>query len=589
MNNQFRERSSKYKKKKNSEQQKSVIGLDDVLMNYFCSYMLTTNPNVRRFGLGNLKSLLIKISPDIFDDHPLMKLKYEFLLYGIDKRIDGLSAELVMSDIRRHMNIDVLLQQNVIKELNDVEVDYVDSSVMALMDNIIFDAHVSILKDLCGQYEGAEIIQRDAIVKELRKEIDSISSEFRKHDIQYHNSTTTFRLSEMDEFEGEIDKYLNTPSQSLITGMQGFNGILGGGFQKTRLYCLFGMAGEGKTVTMVNLLYQLWKYNKGVKPTDPSKKPCICLFTMENLVIEYVCSLFHIITRGGNIRNFSSGKEALEEFKLRKFEYSGEDDIELVITYAAGHTESVQYMHHQVDQLRTEGYEPIAYFVDYLMRILPSKFTGDPYIDYGTVANDLKSFAIGKNIPVITASQLNREAAKIIDEGRNSNQADIIKKLGRATIGDSINIDRNIDASIILVPEISQTGERYMAFKMTKHRFEIYTNVVSFFQPIYPGSYIAFVEDIYDVKPAYRESLVRNDDEIKTLIGNNINKVSMQPLNSIKELMEEKADPVVSSLVDIKPKPKEEYGLNSKNLVEESNLKAIVYITPLEERTNQSI
>ena len=586
MDNQFKDRGTKYKKRKNDNKKSQVLGIDDILMNYFCSYMLSTNSRIKRFGLSNLKSFLENIDSNIFKDKPLIKLKYDFLLMGLGMRINGLQPDLILSDIERHMDISALKQQSFFKELNDAEVDYVEESIMSLLNNLSFDGHVVSLRDLCDRYASANSTERDSIVKELRKEIDSISAEFRKYDIQYHNSATTFRLSEMDEFEGEIDKYLKDPSYRLITGMQSFNGILGGGFQKTRLYCLFGLAGEGKTITMVNLLYQLWKYNKNVKPSDTTKKPCICLFTMENLVIEYVCSLFHIITRGKNIKQFTSGKEALEEFKLRKFEYSGEDDIELVITYAPGHSQDVQYLYNQVDQLRIEGYEPVAYFVDYLMRILPSKITGDPYVDYGTVANDLKTFAISKEIPVITASQLNREAAKIIDEGRTNNHIDIIKKLGRATIGDSINIDRNIDASIILVPEKSQTNERYMAFKMTKHRYEIYTDTTSFFQPIYPNPYIAFVEDLYDIKPASKETLVTTSDDMRELLGgDNVNKVSMvQPLNSIKDLIPHQ-NSIVSSLVE--DDPKAEYGLNSKDLVE-NNLKEIVYVVPLEERASRS-
>ena len=41
--------------------------------------------------------------------------------------------------------------------------------------------------------------------------------------------------------------------------------MLGGGFEKGRVYSFFGLPGEGKTVTLENLMYQIWKYNKGFK------------------------------------------------------------------------------------------------------------------------------------------------------------------------------------------------------------------------------------------------------------------------------------------------------------------------------------
>jgi hypothetical protein len=369
----------------------------------------------------------------------------------------------------------------------------------------------------------------------------------------------------MQDTVEEIHNYICNPSYKLVTGMQGFNGLLGGGFQKTKLYCLFGMAGEGKTVSMVNLLYQVWKYNKGYKTKDPTKKPIIILLTMENLVIEYICSLFHVITRGGNIKNCQSAQACLDEFKARKFEYMGEDDIELLIEYKPVGSIDTRYMYQLTEEMEDEGYETICFFMDYLMRIKPSEVSRDPYQDLGTVANDFKTFAIMKDVPFITASQLNREAAKIIDEGRNSNQANIIKKLGRATIGDSIQIDRNIDGTIILVPEVSATGERYMAYKLTKHRYEIYTDKVSIFQPMYPGSYIALVEDIYDAKPAFKESLARDTEEMREAFGG-VERVTINTtIKSLTELTSKK-NMAMPQLVDSQ-KP-EEFRLESTKLVE---------------------
>jgi hypothetical protein len=218
--------------------------------------------------------------------------------------------------------------------------------------------------------------------------------------------------------------------------------------------------------------------------------------------------------------------------------------------------------------------------MDYPMRIRPSEYTHDMYTDLGTVTNDFKTFAILKDIPFITASQLNRDAAKIIDEGRNSKQANIIKKLGRATIGDSINIDRNIDGTIILVPEISASGERFMAYKLTKHRYEIYTNIVSIFQPMYPGSYIALVEDLYDPKPAFRETLARDVEELAGAFQD-VDRVSInQTIKSLKELTSTKKM-MMPHMVEENPAP--EIGMDTTKLVERE-LITIYDIIPVEDR-----
>lgn len=581
----FNQRQQKFSKKRSSKpariDNQILFGIDDVLMNLFCSYIVSQNQTIHKFAISNLDKLMRSINPSTFENNPLLAIKHRFILRALQGRLNGLSGELILSDISRHMDTSMLFQDpRFIRELSNEEVKYVEDTVAQFLNTMTFDSKLGNFMQLCQDYEHADYRDRQTILNNIRSVMANTMTEFRRNDADNNSPSTVFRLSSIQNSMEEIHNYICNPSYKLVTGMQGFNGLLGGGFQKTKLYCMFGMSGEGKTVTLVNLLYQIWKYNKGFKCTDPTKKPCIVLLTMENLVIEYICSLFHVITRGGNIRDCSSAQACLDEFKARHFEYSGDEDIEIVIKYKAVNTVDTRYMYELVARLEDEGFETICFIMDYLMRIRPSEYTHDLYTDLGTVANDFKTFAITKKIPVITASQLNREAAKIIDEGRNSNQLNIIKKLGRATIGDSVQIDRNIDATIILVPEVSASGERYMAYKLTKHRYEIYTNKVSIFQPMYEGSYIALVEDLFDPKPAFKESLARDVEEIREAFGD-VERVTINnTIKSLEELTSTKKM-LMPSLVEDNPKP--EIGISVNKLVEKK-LIPIVAVVPRELR-----
>ena len=581
----FNQRQQKFSKRRKKMQEMEMapmlFGIDDILMNLFCSYVISQNRTIHKFSISNLDKLMKSISPSTFENNPLMMMKYQFLRRALQDKVSGLSGELILSDLSRHMDISPLMQDpRFIRELSNEEVAYVEETVAQFLNTMNFDGRLNTFMSLCKDYEHADYRSRQTILENIRSLMADTMTEFRRNDVANHSPATRFRLSSMSDSMEEIHNYICNPSYKLVTGMQGFNALLGGGFQKTKLYCMFGMAGEGKTVTLVNLLYQIWKYNKGFKTKDPTKKPCIVLLTMENLVIEYICSLFHVITRGGNIRDCSSAEACLEEFKARQFEYKDIGDIEIIIDYKPVNTVDTRYMYQLTEELEDEGFETICFIMDYLMRIRPSEYTHDLYTDLGTIANDFKTFAILKDIPVITASQLNREAAKIIDEGRNANQANIIKKLGRATIGDSIQIDRNIDGTIILVPEVNASGERFMAYKLTKHRYEIFTNKVSIFQPMYEGSYIALVEDLYDAKPAFRESLARDAEEIREAFGevervtiNNTIK-SLEELTSTKKLL-------MPSLVE--DNPPAEIGISAEKLVEQK-LTPIVSVIPKELR-----
>jgi hypothetical protein len=82
---------------------------------------------------------------------------------------------------------------------------------------------------------------------------------------------------------------------------------------------------------------------------------------------------------------------------------------------------------------------------------------------------------------------------------------------------------------------------------------------------MYPGSYIALVEDIYDAKPAFKESLARDTEEMREAFGG-VERVTINTtIKSLTELTSKK-NMAMPQLVDSQ-KP-EEFRLESTKLVE---------------------
>lgn len=540
MANEFKKRNNKYQKDK-LVADATIYGLDDALLTLFCSYALSQNQAIHKYGISSLKKLINALSVENFNKNPISVLKYQFLKNALELRVKGISnKDIILSDINRKVDITSLINdQSFLKELSTTEVEYAEETISSFMNNAFMSSNVHTLMDVCRNYLSSNYREKDLYLNQLQKIMGKSMTQFRRNNMNRDNSSTLFRLSSINDSIEDIHKYITAPSYRLVTGMQGLNGMLGGGFEKGRVYSFFGLPGEGKTVTLENLMYQIWKYNKGFKTKDPTKKPCIVYLTMENFVIEYICALYHILTRGKELKECNSIDEAMEEFKRCKFEYTGDNDIELVIKFKPVNSVDTSYMFQITEELEDEGYEVICFIQDYLMRIKPSEITKDSYQDLGTIVNDFKTYATLKQVPVITASQLNREAARIIDEGRGSNQANLIKKLSRSNIGDSVNIDRNLDGSLIIVPEIGPDNKKYMAFKLTKHRYPIYTNKVSIYQPFYDTSEIALVEDVYEAKPAFRESLSRDPEEIRASFGDVERTDISSSIRSLSELNKE--------------------------------------------------
>lgn len=591
MPNEFKNRSNKYQKDQMNKDA-SNYGLDDTLLTLFCSYVMSQNQSVHKYGISGLKKFINTLSIENFNKNPMSGLKYQFLKNALELRSKGIiDRNIILSDINRKIDISSLMNDSYfIKELSTTEVEYIENTISTMMNNAFMSANVHTLMDVCRNYLSSNFREKDIYLTQIQKIMGQSMTQFRKNNMNRDNSSTLFRLSSINDSIEDIHKYITAPSYRLVTGMQGLNGMLGGGFEKGRVYSFFGLPGEGKTVTLENLLYQIWKYNKGFKTKDPTKKPCIVYLTMENFVIEYICALYHILTRGKELKECNSIEEAMEEFKRCKFEYTGDNDIEIVIKFKPVNSVDTSYMFQLTEELEEEGFEVICFIQDYLMRIKPSEITRDAYQDLGTIVNDFKTYATLKQVPVITASQLNRDAARVIDEGRGSNQANLVRKLSRSNIGDSINIDRNLDGSIIIVPEIGPDNKKYMAFKLTKHRYPIHTNKISIYQPFYDSSPIALMEDVYEAKPAFRETLSKDAEEIRASFGD-VERVDISSsIRSLSELNREaqqntqlmtpgynNISKVLQSQKQLSTIPKKEEGitLSIENMVENKQVKEI--------------
>ena len=523
----FDKRKSKYQptNTKTARKAPQASGITEYMLNSFCRYALSMNDNIRKHGLTMLNSLIIRINPEDFIKNQNCAIKLRFLKAILENRMNGLNdREMILSNINLTMDITNLEKDpSLARELSNDEVISIEGNISMLLTNNEVDEHINVLLDAITKYQNADFREKNQTIDYLKSRISDIQTVFRRNEVNKDSSDTLFRLSQLETTVPDIHKYVTSPSYKLVTGMQGFNAMLGGGFQKERVYSFFGASGSGKTTTLENIMYQLWKYNQDFITQDKSKKPCIILLTMENLVVETVCSLYHIMTKGKSMEACATAEDAIAQFKACQFEFDPENKraVELFIKYKPVNSVDTSYMYKIVEDLEDEGFETIAFLQDYMMRIKPSERTKDVYQDLGTVVNDFKTFAISKKIPVITASQLNREAMKIIDEGRNANKLDSIKKLGRANIGESIKIDTNLDGTFIIVPEYDKEGNRYLGIKMTKHRYKLPPThrLDSIFQPFYPKS-VALVEDLFEPKAVYRESLINNDiEEVTSKFG----------------------------------------------------------------------
>ena len=247
------------------------------------------------------------------------------------------------------------------------------------------------------------------------------------------------------------------------------------------------------------------KYNKGFKPKDPTKIPCIVYLTMENTVTETVDRLFKIST-GMDIRD-TTPEEAERILRTTGELYLTEDSpIDLIIKYQPNRSVDTGYLYTLVEDLEDEGYEVICMIQDHVKRIRSVNNNPDVRLELGDVINEMKTFAILKDIPMITVSHLNREGARIIDSGTSTRtKSDLTRLLGKSNIGESLLMLDNVDYGGILNVEYDIDGMKYMAFKNIKQRFGSMRDYIA--QPFSADNDIKLIEDVFAPIPVFKDSI----------------------------------------------------------------------------------
>lgn len=387
------------------------------------------------------------------------------------------------------------------------EIDWVNQTVSETLKYSFIFKEIPNIRDLCNEFMETSFSHRGDVVEKFENKISTLKNEFREARVQ-DSKDTLFSL-QGEIFENQItDTYNAVRSQSrrLITGMVGFN-ILTGGLENGRVYMLIGSSGVGKSITLLNLIYQMKKYNTGYKTKDPTKVPCICLLTMENTMTETITRLFDLI----NDTRVPMAKQTdlNEVFRILRetggLTVSGDSPIDIVIKYKPNHSVNTDYLYDLYDELSDNGWEMICLVQDHVKRIRSIESETEFRIELGNIVNEFKNFAAEKDIPVLTDSHINRQGTHTIDSGAVRGVADVTRRIGKSDIGESMMMIENLDMGIVINKEWDEKHNTYMVFSSIKMRDAGSENYI--IHPFVDGSTIKLVEDINFPNPVFKTSL----------------------------------------------------------------------------------
>ena len=506
------DRSQRQKAQQVAEQELINIQLDLSTLNVICRFVISDSTYVRRGDLGQIRKflrLIKKSATDTYDEE--IRDRLLFIKIALDARLDKrlTSQDAILGYISTNFPKDVyFINKN--DGIGREDINWVNQVVSETLKYAFVYKAIPDIRSLCNEFMQTSLGHRGDIVDRFEAQIDKMKNQFREVRVQDSNDTMFSLQGEI--FENQITDTYNTvrsPSRRLMSGMVGFN-LMTGGLENGRVYMLMGDSGIGKSFTILDLILQFKKYNTNYKTKDPTKTPCIVLLTMENSITETVTRLFAMVNNTD--KPMSRYTDLNEVFRILREEgnlvVDDKTPIDIIIRYKPNHSVTTDYLYDLYDELGDNGFEPILLCQDHVKRIRSTEYEKEFRIELGNIVNEFKTFAIDKDLPVLTDTHINRGASLTIDKGNLKGTSDITRRIGKGDIGESMMMIENLDMAIVINKEMDNSKNKYMVFSAVKMRDDI--KLKYFAQPY--ATEIKLVEDVTLIHPAYKTSLKAQGD-----------------------------------------------------------------------------
>lgn len=525
-------------KRRNINKDNAKINIDLTTLNILCRYILQDPRLIRMEHLVNIRRLLNLVDPSMYENDQEKVKRINFLRKAIEARLDYslTDKELILKHINGGIDfqVDFLDYNNLTLDKNNIQ--YCHRIVEEMLKYSFFYNEANNIQEVLTEFKSADISNKTNIILKIEPMLDRIKNEFRKAHVEDNLNDVTFSLEDGTFETAVTDTYnmVTNPSRRLFTGMQGLNEMIGGGFESGRVYMFLGVAGVGKSLTLLNLINQIKKYNVNVRPKDPTKTPCIVLLTMENTVVETITRMFDMVIENSHGMANYELNEVL--YKMREeggMRITTSSPLDIVIKYKPNRSISTDYLYTLYDDLEDMGKEPVCVIQDHIKRIRSIDGNSELRLELGDIVNEFKVFAAEKDIPVITVSHLNREATRILEEAARKGNQDSGKLIGKSNTGESLLMIDNLDCGITIARDYDRDGLMYMTFHRVKMRDKGSTREY-IAQPFYPDNSIRLVED-YGGVPQFKESI----HSIPGIIQNNSSHIRVDGASSLNNIIDD--------------------------------------------------
>lgn len=227
----------------------------------------------------------------------------------------------------------------------------------------------------------------------------------------------SFDTSDLDAMKSAVAdaKDARSPDKCIITGVRGLNNLLSPGYLSGCLYIFAALPGNYKSGILLKSHVDTLKYNEHIKNTTNGRTPISMYISMENTMAQTIRRLWSVLFPTADMNSYTV--DEISEMIKNELEVKGMRSVILYYGYREKSTKDLEAI---IRSYNTETTEVVACYLDYIKRIRPGRtdaaVTSSEKSELHAIMNELKNIAAELNIPIVSGHQLNREAARMVDE-----------------------------------------------------------------------------------------------------------------------------------------------------------------------------
>jgi len=394
---------------------------------------------------------ILKFYSDKIDKIPLpYQSKYNFV-YSLSKlRYEGKDYEIALDDLHLTVGDDLkTFHGGLSRPDTNIPEDKVNVSINQIKSR---KKLVVLLKDLPQIETYIDKFQTNSFdnLDDAIKEYDNIVSKMysRISEQKRYESYNTIRS--LDLSDDRYDAVLNqielsySGKNAVTTGYKELDKYMNKGFEPSRLYVFGGSSGDGKSVLLLNFVKNAVSRYKG----DELKKDIYIYITLENLIDETLMRLYcslKDVTIGNVVKDYESQKYLIEDFIKQ---WQRDNNSILTMAYFPPTITSVSDLLVYIDDI-AKKYEGVGnikgVYIDYLDLLKSGQVFDLHRLEMGQVTIDLKVAAVKLSIPIITATQLNRQGYDHKENLSLTQMGESIKKVEHSDFVSLIRAIKNGD------------------------------------------------------------------------------------------------------------------------------------------------